>query len=101
MSTLNRQFLESIGIVLDDQAFSQFNEHFEVTLEERIMESIVDELNEQQLRELSELRGGDDEQLQQWLRLNITDIDEIIQDEIDILLGELAENSEQINESTS
>lgn len=96
MATLNKQFLETLGITLDGQTFRAFNEHFETTLEERVIESILDELNEQQLGELSELRGQSDEQLQPWLQANVPDLNEIVQDEIDILLGDLAEDSEKI-----
>ena len=40
---------------------------------------------------------GDDESLRQWIVTNVPDLAEIVSDEIDILFGEIAENSEAID----
>ena len=96
MVVLSQQFLQSLGINLDEQTRRAFDEHFEATLEDRVIESVLDELNEQQLTELAALRDKSGEELQAWLQANIPSLSEIIQDEVDILLGDLAENSENI-----
>lgn len=95
MAVLTQNFLQSLGIELDDSTLQAFNDHFETTLFERVVESILDELNDSQLTELSTLRDQSDEQLQSWLLENIPNLNEIIQDEVDILLGDLAEDSEK------
>ena len=96
MAILTQTFLRSLNINLDDQTFHAFDEHFETTLENRVIESILDELNEQQLDELSKLREQADEQLQTWLQSNIPNLSEIIQDEVDILLGDIVQDSEKL-----
>ena len=96
MAILTQTFLRSLNINLDDQTFQAFDEHFETTLENRVIESILDELNEQQLEELSKLREQADEQLQTWLQSNIPNLSEIIQDEVDILLGDIVQDSEKL-----
>ncbi|USN96567.1 MAG: hypothetical protein H6797_05925 [Candidatus Nomurabacteria bacterium] len=98
MSLLNKQFLQSLGIELDDQTFEAFDEHFEATLQERVVDAIVDGLDEQQLEQLSAVReqGGDAVAMQTWLQANVPDLSQIVQSEVDILLGDLAESGDHI-----
>lgn len=93
---LSRAFLESIGVNIDDEKFAALSQHYEDTLNERVINEIVEELDENQLGELTTYRDGDTESLQQWLVVNVPKLDEIIEDEIAILLGEIAESSEKI-----
>jgi len=93
---LSKSFLASIGINLDDDKCTALSQHYEDTLNERVIEQIVEELDENQLNELAHYRNGNAENLQQWLVTNVPQLDEIIEDEIAILLGEIAENSEEI-----
>lgn len=96
MPIISQQFLQSLDIHMDDQTYQAFAEHFETALEDRVINSIVDELDEEKLHELSILKGKGDEHMQAWLQANIPDLNEIIRAEVDILLGELAEHSESI-----
>ena len=57
---------------------------------------IVEELTPEQAEELATLQGGDEATIQQWLTENVQDLADIVADEVDILLGEIAENSEAI-----
>jgi hypothetical protein len=91
---LNKKFLEDIGVTLDDQTYAALSQHYEETLNDRVISEIVDELDERQLEELNNLKGGSTDILQQWLQENVPQLDEIIEDEIAILLGEIAENSD-------
>jgi hypothetical protein len=93
---LNKQFLQDIGVTLDDQTYETLSEHYEETLNERVIIEIVDELDEKQLEELHSLTSQDDSMLNQWLVANIPKLDEIIEDEIAILLGEITESSQKI-----
>lgn len=95
MALITKQFLQDIGIELDEQTYAHFSEHFDATLESRVIESILDELDENQLQELATLKG-DEEKLGPWLEANVPDLKDIIQTEVDILLGELAENADHI-----
>lgn len=96
MPVLSKQFLDDLDIQLDERAYAAFNQHFEETLSERIVESVVELLDEQQVQELVATRDQGDEQLQTWLQTNVPNLKEIIEDEVYILIGELAENSDKI-----
>ena len=42
------------------------------------------------------MRDAGDSEIVQWLQTNVPDFADIVSDEVDILLGEIAENSENI-----
>jgi hypothetical protein len=95
MTVITRQLLADIGISLDDAAYVQFTEQYEAELDNRIVNEIVDELDTEQLRELTRFKdNSDDAGLQRWLIENVPDLDKIEEEEMAILLGEIAENSE-------
>lgn len=96
MALLNKTLLETLGIRLSDQDYALLATHFETTLHERVINEITLELNPDQARELASLQGASDEILLQWLTTNVPNLADIVSDEVDILLGELAENSEII-----
>lgn len=93
---LSKKFLNSIGVELDDKAYAALSEHYEQTLNDRVFKEIVEELTEQQLKELQTLKQASSEELEKWLVNNVPQLDEIVEDEIAILLGEIAENSSNI-----
>ena len=94
MTVITRQLLADIGISLDDAAYVQVTEQYEAELDNRIVNEIVDELDTEQLRELTRFKdSGDDAGLQRWLVENVPDLDKIVEEEMAILLGEIAENS--------
>ena len=94
MALLDRQLLQDLGIQLSDQDFASLSEHFDTTLRERVIAEIVQELSPEQAQELAAMQDASDEQLLDWLRVNVLDFGDIVSDEVDILLGELAENSD-------
>lgn len=96
MALIDQDFLSSLGITLDEQAFQSFDEHFQATLRGRILEEIVSELTPEQAEQLASLEGASDSDLQQWLATNVPDLQDIVSDEIDILLGEVAESVEKL-----
>lgn len=95
MNLLPKDFLQSIGIDMDDATYQVFAEHFDETLSQRIIDEIIDTLDETQIAEFNQLQNSGD-QLWQWVQANVPELGEIIQQEVDILLGELAENAEHI-----
>jgi len=97
MPLLTRQFLQEIGIELDDESYEALAEHFETTLTERVINELVEELDVDQAAQLASMQSSDDESLRQWIVTNVPDLAEIVSDEIDILFGEIAENSEAID----
>jgi hypothetical protein len=94
---ITRELLDEFGIELGNQDEASLLEHLNSTLEERVGTEITESLDEPQLKELVELQEkGTDEEIAVWLEKNVPDLQEITQDEIDILIGELAENSDAI-----
>lgn len=93
MPLLDKTFLTTLGIQLSDQEYELLSKHFETTLYNRVINEIVEELSPEQARELTRYQNSTEEELGGWLQKNIKDLPEIVSDEVDILLGELAENS--------
>lgn len=96
MPSLSKDFLTSIGIDLDEATYQVLADHFDETLSQRIIEEIIDSLDEAQIAEFNQLKSSSGDELWQWVQANVPDLPDIIQDEVDILLGELAENAENI-----
>lgn len=96
MPILTKTILDSIGITLSDQDYASLAEHFETTLNERVTDEIALELTMEQAQELATLQQADDETVLAWLQANVPDLNEIVSDEVDILLGEIADSSDQL-----
>lgn len=91
--------LASTGIRIADDEVDAFLEHLNDQLTERIGEAITESLDPAQLDELSKLEEtATDEELGEWMSKNVTDLDDIIADEIEILLGDAVENRGAIND---
>ncbi len=97
MPLLTRTLLEDLGIHLSDVDYESLADHFDTTLNERVIDEIVAGLTPEQAQELANLQQADDTAVLQWLQANVTDLADIVSDEIDILLGELAESSEALD----
>lgn len=97
MALLTPNLLTELGINLSDQDYSLLANHFETTLNERVINEIVLGLTTDQARGLADLENASDEEILTWLKGNVPDIADIVADEIDILLGEVADNSEAIS----
>ena len=96
MPILTKAFLAQIGIHLDDESIAQLQEQAEEKLYQRVFNEIIELSDSAQREELKKLEGMDDESALAWLRANIEDFDDIIEDEIAILLGEIAESADDI-----
>jgi hypothetical protein len=96
MALLNQQFLQNIGITLDEQTASAFDQHFQETLKLRVLDGVIDTLSDTELEELAALKDQDDDKLQAWLQAKVPDFAQIVEDEVAILIGEVAENADSI-----
>lgn len=95
---ITRQSLEDFGIDLSDKDVDSLLAHLNDTLEERIGAEITEYLSDKQLEELVELQETKSEdEVAVWINDNIENLADIAQDEANILLGELAENSDNIS----
>jgi len=92
--TLPKDLFTSLGITLGPIEAEAFEKHFRETLDERVGLAIFDLLDDAHATELIELQAkGDDEAIMTWIKTNVPDYDEIVQDEFDILMGEVAQNA--------
>lgn len=97
---ITRELLDQFGISLEGRDEASFLQHLNDTLEERIGAEITESLDDEQLKTLLEMQEkGSDEEVGAWIEQNVPELQQITQDEIDILLGEVAENSDEINEA--
>lgn len=86
--------LQSIGISLTEaESEAKLNE-LNDALNERIGTEITEALNDEQLEQLLELQKTDNQDaITQWLESSVPELSEIVSDERDILLGELADQA--------
>ena len=91
--------LEEYGISISPEEQPTLLDHLNETLSERIGAEVTEQLDDDQLAELLVIQEGSGKNMNAWLSERIPDLREIIQDEVDILIGELAENANSINNS--
>lgn len=95
---ITKELLEEFGIDLTDKDTDSLLAHLNETLQERVGTEITQSLTDEQLATLVALQEkGSDEEVSAWLEQNVPELQAIIDDEIDILLGDLDENTEGIN----
>ena len=97
---VTKEQLNSVGIDLPDDQMRALIQHVEGTVNERIGEEIVDSLDDAQLEELAAMQNGNvpAEQIDAWIRERVPEYDEIIEDNVTIVIGELVENSDAITQ---
>ncbi len=90
--------LNSVGINLPDDQMQALIQHVEDTINSQIGEEIVESLDDDQLKELVQMQDNDAsaEEIDAWIRERIPEYDEIIEDNVAIVLGELVNNSDAI-----
>lgn len=96
MAILTPDIVRNLGIELAEADMQSLAEHFEATLDERVINEIVLGLTPEQAQQLAGLQQAGDDTILEWLQANVPDLADIVADEIDILLGELAESSETL-----
>ena len=96
MAILTPDIVRNLGIELAEADMQSLAENFEATLDERVINEIVLGLTPEQAQQLAGLQQAGDDTILEWLQANVPDLADIVADEIDILLGELAESSETL-----
>jgi hypothetical protein len=95
---ITQETLDAFGIAIGDQDETSLLGHLNDTLKERIGTEIAAMLDDAKLKELLDLQeAASDEQVGDWLAVNVPELAQIVQDEIDILMGELADSTDSIN----
>ena len=83
--------LQSIGINPQTEQVETTLSDLNNTLDVRIGVEITEALTDEQLDEMMRIQqSGDQDALANWMTANIPELSEIVSDERDILLGELA-----------
>ncbi len=95
MNLITIETLHDLGIHKSEAEEAALVAHFQETLNERVGANIIDVLDDDQATQLVELTElGDAEKTLAWLQETIPEFDQIVQNEYEILLGELAENAD-------
>ena len=98
--SITPELLAEAGVDIPEDQVPSLLEELNEELEERIGEEITNALEDDQLEELVKLQeSASDEDVSAWLQTHVPELEQIIQDELDILLGEIAENAEEINKN--
>lgn len=101
MQYITKQDIIALGITTDNVNSDALIDHLNEQLVERIGVEIAEQLEDDKLVEYIKFQEtASDEAIERWLQDNIPDFQDIFQDEIDILLGELAENADNLNQLT-
>ena len=97
MKLITTSTLHDLGIHKSEAEEQALIEHFQETLNERVGNAVIDVLDDDQATHLMELtEQGDAEQTMAWLQETIPEFEQIVQDEYEILMGELAENADDL-----
>ena len=92
--------LASTGIKIPEDEVDDYLDDLNEQLAERIGETVVTTLDPDQVDELAKLQETkSDEEINTWLRQQIPDLDDLIQQEVDILLGEVVDSADTVNQS--
>lgn len=88
---ITQQDLDAVSITVAEDEVEAYLAEANQTLADRIGAEITDSLTDEEIDEMVAVQeGGDPAALQAWLIANVPELSEIVQDEVDILLGELA-----------
>ena len=90
---ITQEDIEAVGVTLPEDQLAAFLEHANTTLNERVGAEITDSLTDEEVDEMVTVQeAGDERALQDWLITHVPELAEIVQDEKDIFLGEVAES---------
>lgn len=93
---ITQSTLETLGIDLTGEDVDALLDDLNETLQERVGTEITQALSEDQLKELVDLQESATEtEIGAWLQKNVPDMQQLIQNEIDILIGEIVEDEEE------
>lgn len=97
MITIDKNLLTSLGVTLPENEEEEFLQYLYTTLEERVGNAITQLLSDDEFDELMELElKADDATIEAWIQRHVPDYANIVQDEFDILMGELAAHADSL-----
>lgn len=100
-TTITPELLTQAGVSVPAEKLDALVEQLNTELEDRVGEEITNALDDDKLETLAKLQEtATDEELAEWISTNVEDLEAIINDEIDILLGEVSENAETLSQTS-
>ena len=97
MNYITPSLLADMNVTIPDDISEDMIDHLNETLRERIGMEVVTSLSEDKLIEyLALMQENNAKIMQNWLQKNVPEIKEIVSDEIDILLGEIATQKQAV-----
>lgn len=94
MQLITEEVIAAMGIQLSEEAMKTLITHANDTLSERVGADIVASLDDEKLEAYVALQTKGDEEISAWLASNVPELKEIVENERDIVLGEIAENAD-------
>lgn len=92
MELITTTQLASTGIEVPDDQLQPLLDYMNNVLQERVGEAVVELLGDEELEELATLQEtASDTEVHDWIQAHVSDLADVVQDEIDILLGEASE----------
>lgn len=104
---MNHQFitkdnLEALGIDLSNRDVDALLTELNNALQERVSVEITESLNGEQLQELLEIQEtASADELTAWLERHVPNLQQVVQEEIDVILGELADENDVENQDVA
>lgn len=99
-NSITPELIMQAGVNLPAEQIEALVERLNTELEDRVGEAIVNVLDDDKLDELAKLQGeSSDEEIAAWLESNVEDLPGIVEDEIDILIGEVSENTDAFGQA--
>lgn len=97
MNYITPSLLADMNVTIPDDISEDMIDHLNETLRERIGMEVVTSLSEDKLIEyLALMEENNAKIMQNWLQKNVPEMKEIVSDEIDILLGEIAAQKQAV-----
>lgn len=90
MDEIAQEIYKKLHLDLTAEEAEKLTEQLENELHARTTDRIVDGLDDEQIEQLGNFKGSDEE-LAAWLDENVSDYDEIVEKEADILLHQMVQ----------
>lgn len=92
---IDKETLKALGITFSEEKEATILEALQTVLEERVGEAVAEVLEDDKLADLAKLaEAGDQEVIRKWVIDNVPDYQQIVNDEYDIMLGQLAADAD-------
>lgn len=97
MIKMDPRLIVLLGIDLPKNQQTAFTEHAQETLNERVGLALIDTLNDDQAAHLIQLsRLNNPKAFTAWVRDNVPNYQQIISDQVDILMEEIADSADHL-----